>query len=153
MKPSATTGWLSYWRFLAGRPYSLHQSPTPLSPSLSPCTIFIHKYSGSPACPSHKHGCPTPPLQHHQWLRPATQRGAQAVSAAGPDPLAQGQDTQHVPPTAGLLRGPVSGEGPRTDRVCSPWTAQVLAQSPQSQGGGWGRVGEQVEVGGTLLEL
>ena len=54
---------------------------------------------------------------------------------SGADASAQGALSLDVSPTAGLLRGPVPGEGSLPHRASHLQPAQVLAQGPQPQGG------------------
>ena len=53
----------------------------------------------------------------------------------GADATAQGALPLYVSPTAGLLRGPVPGEGPLPHRAGHLQPPEVLAQGPQPQGG------------------
>ena len=75
------------------------------------------------------------PWQHYQRLCHTPQRGAQAVPSAGAHTLAQDALSADVPPAAGLLCGPVSGEGPHADGGRSGRAAALLAEDVQLQGG------------------
>jgi len=52
-------------------------------------------------------------LQHHQRVCVATEGGAQGVPAAGVVAATQGEISQRVPPTAGLLCRTVPRERPQ----------------------------------------
>ena len=58
-----------------------------------------------------------------------------AIFIAGVDAATQGAVAQYVPPPAGLLRGPVPGEGPLPHRAGHLLPPPVLAEGAQSQGG------------------
>ena len=58
------------------------------------------------------------PFQYNQWICITTEGGAQDVPAEGAIALAQGEVTERLPPTAGILRGAVSGKRSQSNRAC-----------------------------------
>lgn len=55
--------------------------------------------------------------QYYQWICLAAEGGAQDVFVESVAAFAQGEVSQCLPPTVGLLCGAVLGEGPQSDRA------------------------------------